>query len=54
MQNKSGDTHRKIVVPNALKNKILQMGHDTIMSKHQGIKRTYDRIVSVLMARHVW
>jgi len=37
MQNKSGDTHRKIVVPTALRNKILQMSHNTIMSEHQGI-----------------
>ena len=46
IRGKFGNTHLSVVVPASLRGGVLRLGHDAIMSGHQGVKRTYDRIVS--------
>ena len=46
IRSKFGNTHLSVVVPVSLRQGVLSLGHDAIMSGHQGVKRTYDRIVS--------
>jgi len=43
-----GRTVTQLVVPLKLRDKVLQLGHEGIMSGHQGIKRTYERVITNL------
>ena len=36
----------QLVVPTPLREKVMKLAHDNIMSGHQGIKKTYERVVS--------
>ena len=40
-------TWSQLVVPQVLRDRVLGLGHASIMSGHLGIQKTYDRIVSV-------
>ena len=35
---------KQLAVPQPSRNKVMKLGHDCIMSGHQGVKKTYDRI----------
>ena len=37
---------KQLVVPQTLREKVLRLGHDSILSGHQGVKKTLDRITS--------
>ena len=40
-----GETPKKhLVIPEALREKVMELAHDSKLSGHQGIKRTQDRI----------
>ena len=41
-----GKVLTQLVVPASLRDKVLKMAHDCIMSGHQGIKRTYERVTA--------
>ena len=43
---KEGRIVTQLAVPQQLWEKMLQLGHNCIMSGHQGIKRTYGRVVA--------
>jgi len=45
-QEHGGTSHSQLVVPEPLRETVLRLGHDNIMSGHLGIKKTYDRILS--------
>ena len=45
-RNEQGKVFRQVVVPEMLRTKVLSMGHDCIMSGHQGVKRTYERVIA--------
>ena len=53
-RNEQGKVFRQVVVPEMLRTKVLSMGHDCIMSGHQGVKRTYESHSSFLLARSSW
>jgi len=36
----------QLVVPTPLREKVVKLAHDNVMSGHQGIKKTYERVVS--------
>jgi len=38
------DERSQLVLPQQLREKALKLAHDCIMSGHQGIKKTYDRV----------
>jgi Integrase zinc binding domain len=38
------DERRQLVLPEELREKAVKVTHDCIMSGHQGIKKTYDRV----------
>ena len=46
MRQNEGRIVTQLAVPQQLREKVLQLGHDCIMSGHQGIKRTYERVVA--------
>jgi len=37
---------KQLAVPSGLRDNVMSLGHDSIMSGHQGIKKTYDRITT--------
>ena len=39
---------RQLAVPQPLREKVMKLAHDCIMSGHQGVKKTYDRVASQL------
>ena len=41
-----GKVLTQLVVPASLRDKVLKMAHDCIMSGHQGINRTYERVTA--------
>lgn len=41
-----GQCTLQMVVPEKLREMVLKLGHDCIMSGHQGIKKTYDRVAA--------
>ena len=40
------NSFRQVVVPEVLRTKVLSLAHDCIMSGHQGVKRTYERVIA--------
>ena len=45
-RNENGKLFSQVVVPEVLHMKVLSMAHDCIMSGHQGVKRTYERVIA--------
>ena len=43
-KDKGTDTIKQFVVPNTLRNQVTKLGHETLLSGHQGIKKSLDRI----------
>ena len=41
-----GKTVTQVVLPHSLREKVMKLAHDTVMSGHQGCKKTKDRIWS--------
>ena len=41
-----GRTVNQLAVPKPLREKVMKLSHDDIMSGHQGVKKTYDRIIA--------
>ena len=41
----AGEVRRQLVVPRTLRAQVLKVGHETILSGHQGVKKTLDRIM---------
>ena len=37
---------KQLALPRPLREKVMSLGHDSIMSGHQGVKKTYDRITT--------
>ena len=44
VKEEQGREVKQLAVPQPLRDKVMKLGHDCIMSGHQGIKKTYDRI----------
>ena len=44
---RSGEVIRQIMVPSSLRKKIISVAHDSMVSGHMAIRRTYDRILSI-------
>ena len=37
---------KQLAIPQTLREKVMSLGHDSIMSGHQGVKKTYDRVTA--------
>ena len=45
-QTEQGCEVKQLVVPNNLRQRVLNLAHESIMSGHLGVKKTLDRVLS--------